>query len=138
MALVWLAVAIMFGVIEVATVAFFAAFIAAGAAAAAVAALLGAGVAAQVVVFVAVSLLGVLGLRPYALRSLRSHGRRLVSGAPAMIGQQALVVDEIQGAMQPGHVLISGERWPAVTANGISIAAGQTVVVDGGLYKGLW
>ena len=129
MALAWLVIAVAFGVVEVATVAFFAVFIAAGALAAALVAELGAGIIVQIVVFGAVSLLGLVAVRPFAVRRLRHRRHALVSGADAMIGQQAVVVDAIGSSVQPGHVLLSGERWPAISGNGTPIEAGQNVVV---------
>jgi membrane protein implicated in regulation of membrane protease activity len=129
MALAWLVAAILFGILEVATVAFFAVFIAAGALAAALVAQLGAGIVVQVLVFGMVSLLGLIALRPFAVRRLRHRGHALVSGADAMLGQHVVVVDAIPGTGEPGHVLISGERWPAISGNGATIEPGRTVVV---------
>ena len=46
-----------------------------------------------------------------------------------MVGQHVVVVDAIPGSGEPGHVLISGERWPAISGSGTNIEPGQTVVV---------
>jgi len=132
MALIWIGVALVFAVAEVATVSLFAAFISAGAIGAAVAAYLGAGIVEQGVIFFAVALAGILLARPPLLRYL--HHRRtpeMLSGAPSMVGQTALVVEAITGPHQRGHVRIAGENWPALTADGKPVKAGQTVqVVD--------
>ena len=130
MVLLWLVVAVAFALMEVATVAFFAAFISIAAFAAALTALLGGDIVVQAIVFAVVAVLGLLAVRPLAVSRFHIGRRaRLVSGAPAMVGQTAVVVDPINGAHQPGHVLISGERWPAVSAEGAVIEEGRTVMV---------
>jgi membrane protein implicated in regulation of membrane protease activity len=102
-----------------------------GAAAAAVVAFLGAPVAIQVVVFVAASGAGIFAARPPLMAYLkRRQGPELLSGAQAMIGQQAIVLDDIGGSHHPGHVRVSGESWLAVSADGSAIPAGSTIRVD--------
>lgn len=130
MAWIWLGVAIVFVLAEVATVAFFALFCAAGALAAALAAAIGFGLGGQVVAFAAVSLLGMLAVRPFLMRYVA--GRRapqMLSGASSMVGREALVVEPIRGPQQPGHVRISGEDWPALSVDGTALRAGAEVVV---------
>ena len=113
-------------VVEVASVAFYAAFLAVGALAAAVAALLGAGTLIQALVFLVISVAGVALVRPAVVRRRRP---RVVSGAQGMIGQTGLVVEPIEGRNQPGHVRVAGESWPAVSADGKPIEADATVTV---------
>lgn len=129
MALLWLAVALAFTVLEMVTLAFYAVFVVVGALAAALAAALGAPFWVQVVTLAVVSVLGVVGARPVLMRMVHhGHNPDVLSGAAAMIGQEAMVVDPIQGA-QPGHVRIGGENWPAVTADGSAVEQGQTIRV---------
>jgi membrane protein implicated in regulation of membrane protease activity len=127
----WLAVALAFAVAEMLTLAFYAVFLVIGGLAAAVAALVGVSQVGQVVVFCVVSIAGVLAARPPLMGYLnRNRPPETRSGAQAMIGQEAPVVEEIQ-THQPGHVRIAGESWPAISADGSSIPLGSTVVVDG-------
>lgn len=126
MALAWVIVAIVLAIAEVVSLAFYAAFLAAGALAAALVAALGLDLIVQGIVFVAVSGLGVVFVRPLLVR------RRLpalVSGAPGMIGQTGVVLDRIEDAHSIGHVRIQGDSWPAVSATGESIEEGATVTV---------
>src|ERR1700682_5462872 len=114
------------------TLAFYAIFFVIGGLAAAIAAQLGLPEVGQVVVFCVVSIAGVLAARPPMMRYLRSRGGPgLLSGAQAMIGVEAPVVDDIADAHNPGHVRIAGENWPAVSHDGTRIAAGSTVRVEG-------
>jgi membrane protein implicated in regulation of membrane protease activity len=102
MTFVWLAVALAFAVAEMLTLAFYAVFLVIGGLAAAVAALLGVSQVGQVVVFCVVSIAGVLAARPPLMGYLnRNRPPETRSGAQAMIGQQAPVIEEIQ-PHQPG------------------------------------
>lgn len=128
----WLAVALAFGVGEVSTLAFYALFVVLGALAAAAAAQLGLSLAGQVIVFAAVSVLGVLAARPPLMKYLQGRrGPLVLSGAESMIGEEAPVVDAIIDAHHPGHVRLHGENWPALGDGGQSIPAGSTVRVTG-------
>ncbi len=126
----WIAVAIVFAVAEVLTVAFFALFVTVAALGAAVAAALGLDILWQAIVFFVLAVVGLLGGRPPLMRYLRRRrAPALASGAQVMIGRTALVTDAISDAHQPGHVQIMGERWPAISADGSPIKAGQQVLV---------
>ncbi len=130
MTLVWIAVALVFAIAEVATVALFAGFVALGAVAAAVAAFAGGDVVTQAIVFAATSLLGIaIVRRPLVGYLQRRQGPETMSGAAAMIGQTAMVVDPIGGAHERGHVRIAGEDWPALTRDGRPVEAGVSVRV---------
>ena len=126
MVIAWIAFALAMALVEVASVAFYAAFLALGAIAAAVAALLGANVYVQAAVFLVFALVGILVIRPAILRR---RGPRLVSGAQGMIGRTGIVVEPIQSDHVGGHVRLAGESWPAVSADGKPIAADATVTV---------
>ncbi len=131
MTFVWLAVALAFGVAEMLSLAFYAVFLVVGGLAAAVAAVLGVPPVGQVIVFCLVSLVGVVAARPPLMRYVkRGHAAEVRSGAQAMIGMEAPVVDEIRGAHQPGHVRVAGESWPAISLDGSNIAEGSTVHID--------
>src|SRR2546426_632122 len=127
-AIVWLAVALVFAVVEVATAALFGGFVTLGALAAAVAAFVGADILTQAIVFAVVSMLGlVVARRPLMAYLKARHGPQTLSGAYAMIGQQAVVVDAITGAQDRGHVRIAGEDWPALSRDGLPVESGTLV-----------
>jgi membrane protein implicated in regulation of membrane protease activity len=126
MVIAWIVFALAMAVVEVASVAFYAAFLALGAIAAAVAALLGANVYVQAGTFLVFALVGILVVRPALVR--RRHPP-VVSGARGMIGQTGIVVEPIKGEHLAGHVRLAGESWPAVSADGKPIAADATVTV---------
>jgi membrane protein implicated in regulation of membrane protease activity len=128
--LLWIAIALVFAIAEVLTVGLFAGFISLGAFGAAIAAFVGDDIVFQSVVFAAVAILGIAVLRRPLLGYLQSRaGPVVLSGAAAMIGQTALVVDSIGGAHERGHVRIAGEDWPALTRDGRPVEAGALVRV---------
>ena len=101
-----------FGIGEMLTMGFFLAPFALGAAAAAIVDVAGAPELAAWIVFVAVSLLTLVLVRPIA----RSHMKappQIRTGAAALIGKQAVVLETIANHEGVGCVRIDGEVWTA-------------------------
>jgi membrane protein implicated in regulation of membrane protease activity len=95
------------------TTGFFLAPFAVGALLAAVAALIGAGTATQAIIFVAIALLMLAFLRPL-LASRMTSAPALRTGAAALIGQNAVVLERIVNHEAVGCVRIDGgEIWTA-------------------------
>jgi membrane protein implicated in regulation of membrane protease activity len=129
---VWLVIGALLFLFELRHLAFYALFGAVGSLAAAiVAAVAPSAVPVQAAVAVAVAAAGVVGARPYVSRAFASrregHVARGVHGG--LVGQEALTLDEVGSAHQVGHVRLVGERWLAVSGNGMPIAARTTVLV---------
>jgi membrane protein implicated in regulation of membrane protease activity len=125
-ALAWLALALVLGAIEVATLSLVFLMLALGAVGAAVAAALGAGGVVQVVVAVVVALL-LLGLLRPALAHRGRSGPDMLTGAAALVGREARVLDTVTDA--GGRVRLRGEVWSARSAGAESFLPGQTVRV---------
>lgn len=128
-ALAWLALALVLAAVEVATLDLFFAMLAAGALAAALAAALGGGLVVQVVTAVVVALLLLGLLRPLLVRRLHA-GDPTLTGAAALIGREARVVETVTDT--GGRVKILGEVWSARTGGSDltdSILPGQPVRV---------
>ena len=125
----WVIVAIAFAVVEILTVAFFAVFITIGALGAAVASLLGFNLLVQAIVLGVVGVVGIAAARPFLVQRLHIGSHRLLSGADSMVGHQGVLSEAIVGGGHPGHLLISGESWPAVTEDASSVPAQTAVVV---------
>jgi membrane protein implicated in regulation of membrane protease activity len=108
----WVIAAGAFGIGEMLTTSFFLAPFALGAALAAVVDAAGGGGLPAWIVFVAASLLTLLVVRPIA----RSHLKmppQIRTGAAALIGKQALVLEAINNHEGVGCVKIDGEVWTA-------------------------
>ncbi len=127
--IIWLVAALLLGAGELHARGLFLAPLAAGAALAAGASLAGAGLAVSLVIFVLLSTLVLRTLRPLVLR----HGRPAVAlrtGAAALVGQRALVVERIANDEGVGRVKIDGEVWTARSFDdGAVIEMGDVVEV---------
>jgi membrane protein implicated in regulation of membrane protease activity len=110
--ILWTVVAAAFTVGELHTNSFYLAPFAVGAAIAAVLAAVGAGGLVAVVAFAVAAILFLMLLRPVALRHRRSMPS-LRTGAAALVGQHALVVERIANREGVGTVKIGGEVWTA-------------------------
>jgi membrane protein implicated in regulation of membrane protease activity len=110
--IVWLVVALLLGAGELHARGLFLAPLAAGAATAAAASLAGASAAVSIVIFVLLSVLVLRTLRPLALRH-RRPAVALRTGAAAVVGQRAVVVERISNDAGVGRVKIDGEIWTA-------------------------
>ncbi|MBO0703398.1 MAG: NfeD family protein [Candidatus Dormibacteraeota bacterium] len=129
MLLLWIVVALVFAIVEVATVALYAGFLAVGAVVAAVvAAFLPSQELIQVGGFVVASGLGVVAVRPVVMRRLRRPvAAETLSGAQTMLGNLATIVKRVEGGEHRGHARIFGENWPAMSADGKPIEVGTEV-----------
>ena len=104
--LLWLILAVVFGVGEILTLGFFLAPFAGGAAVAAVVSAAGAPTAAALAVFLVIAIGLLLALRPLA----RAH-RRLPTSI--LVGKQAMVLERIANGEGVGCVRLDGEVWTA-------------------------
>ena len=127
MELIWLALLILFGVGEAATVGLASIWFAAGSLAALICALLGGPVWLQVVLFLVVSALCLVALRPI----VRKHFNTKVqpTNADRILGETARVTEEIDNFQGKGAVIISGMTWTARSSEATPIPAGSTVRV---------
>jgi membrane protein implicated in regulation of membrane protease activity len=109
---IWLVAACVLGAGEMHTGGFFLAPFAAGAAAAAIVSLAGVGTPLAVVVFLLVSVLVLGTLRPLARRHRRLPPS-IRTGAAALVGRNATVLERIANDEGVGCVRIDGEVWTA-------------------------
>jgi membrane protein implicated in regulation of membrane protease activity len=110
--IIWLIAAGVLGVAEMHQGAFYLAPFALGAALAAIVSLLGAGAALSAVVFVAASAIVFATLRPVARRH-RQLPPSIRTGAAALVGRPAIVLERIANDEGVGCVRIGGEVWTA-------------------------
>lgn len=106
----WLIVAVVFGIGEIATLGFFLAPFAGGALVAALVAGAGGGAVVSWVAFLVVSVVLLAALRPVALRH-RKQAPQLRTGTAALVGRTATVVEKVGG--DEGCVRLDGEIWSA-------------------------
>ena len=110
--LLWLILAVIFAVGEIATLGFFLAPFAGGAAVAAVVSAIGVPFVGSLAVFLVVSVILLAALRPLA-RSHRRMPPSLRTGTAALVGKSATVVERIANDEGVGCVKLDGEIWTA-------------------------
>jgi len=110
--IVWLVVACLLGIGEMHQGGFYLAPFAIGAGLAAVVGLLGVGVLLSTIVFLAASGIVFATLRPVARRH-RQLPPAIRTGAAALIGKSAIVIERIANDEGIGCVKIDGEVWTA-------------------------
>jgi membrane protein implicated in regulation of membrane protease activity len=106
----WLALSIALGVAEVFSLDLVLLMLAAGGVVGMLAALLGAPLVLQVLLAIAASVAMLAVVRPSVVRRLHT-GPELRLGHQALVGRQAIVVDEV--SVHGGQVRIGGELWTA-------------------------
>jgi membrane protein implicated in regulation of membrane protease activity len=107
---IWLIVAVAFGVGEIATLGFFLAPFAGGALVAALVAGAGGGAVLSWIAFLVVSVVLLAALRPVAIRHLK-QAPSLRTGTAALVGHMATVVERV--GRDEGCVRLDGEIWTA-------------------------
>lgn len=127
----WLALFVVLLVIEIITMGLTTIWFAAGAFIAFVAGILGFGVTVQVVVFIVVSAVLLIMTRPLAVKYFNQERQK--TNAESLIGQQALVIEDIDTLEAKGRVEIRGMEWAAKTDEPDGKIAKNTVVVVNGI-----
>jgi membrane protein implicated in regulation of membrane protease activity len=122
-ALAWVVLAVIAGIIEISTPHFGVIFVSVAAIVTALVAALGFGIVVQVLVFVIVLGLSLTLLRPRLVSKMSGQG--LPSRTEALIGRDAIVTHDIESAIGAGRINVGGEDWAASAP--ISIPAGTRV-----------
>lgn len=125
--LIWLALLLLFCAAEAATVGLTSIWFVAGALAALIAALAGGPVWLQVTLFIVISLLCLIAVRPLARRYL--NPKIQPTNADRVIGMEAQVTEAIDNLQGTGAVTIGGTAWSARSENDTPIPAGALVRV---------
>jgi membrane protein implicated in regulation of membrane protease activity len=109
---IWILVAVAFGIGEVLTTTFVLAPFSVGALVAALVAAIGGGAVGSWLTFIVVSLLTLWVVRPIARAHMRTPAA-LRTGTAALIGRRAIVLERIANDEGVGCVRIDGEVWTA-------------------------
>ena len=125
--IVWLVLLLLFAGAEAASVGLTSIWFAAGALCALIAALLGGALWVQIALFLMVSVLCLLAVRPLARRHL--NNRVEATNADRVIGEQAQVTEDIDNIRGKGAVVIRGVAWTARSEDGSPVPAGALVKV---------
>ncbi len=125
-AIVWLAALVVFVVVEILTMGLTTIWFAGGALTAFIVCVAGGGLAAQIVLFFAVSCVLLFFTRPIAKK--RFNNDRIRTNAESLIGEQAVVLEPIDNLNASGLVQIQGQEWTARSKDGKIRMEKDTVV----------
>jgi len=125
--LFWLGALIVFGVAEAVTVGLTSVWFALGALGALTVAALGGGLWLQITVFIALSALSMILLRPLAKKYLTPGYRP--TNADRVIGAIGIVTEEINNLKAAGLVSVFGQIWTARSEQDIVIPPGVKVKI---------
>lgn len=126
---IWLIVAIILVILEIATAGFGVICFAIGAGFSALIAGLGGNLTWQIVIFAVVSLLTFIFLRPVVMRFLEKKSKDVKTNAEAIVGRKGVVSERIDATQHTGRVAIDGDDWKAVSEDASVIEKGQTVEI---------
>ncbi len=124
---VWLALAVVLGIVEGATAGLVSMWFAGGAIAAFIAALLGWFWPAQIVTFVVTSAILLACFRPLAKK--RAVVNPVATNADRIIGRSAIVTEPIDNLKATGAVRVDGVDWTARSSGDTPIESGETVKI---------
>ena len=109
----WVIIFIVLLIIEIFTMGLTTIWFAGGALAAFLMGIIGFGTVIQVIVFIIVSIALLIVTRPIALKYFNKERQK--TNAESLIGQQALVMEDIDTLHAKGLVEVNGQEWSAKT-----------------------
>ena len=124
----WIAFMVAMLVLEASTTNLVSIWFAAGSLGAIVAKVLGAGIYVQILVFIAVSGLTLAIAWPF-IKKYRQK-KSIATNFDMIIGETAIVTDDISSEKFAGTVKIAGKEWSAVTKDGSEVLKGEKVTVE--------
>ena len=128
MTIFWLIAFILFVVGEAVTVGLVSIWFAVGSLGALLTAALGGGLWLQIAVFLILSALSLMLLKPLSRKWMAGH-KAARTNADRVIGETALVTEDIDNTMATGQVQVDGQIWTARSAHDVVIPAGSQVKV---------
>lgn len=123
---VWLALVIIFVVVECLTVGLFSIWFAGGAFTAMILAMAGAGIAWQAVAFFVVSGALIAATRPFVKKYLMN--KKVKTNYESVIGEVAKVIETIENYNQTGAVFADGKEWTARAVKDADVIAKGSLV----------
>lgn len=125
---IWLALAVVFLIVESSTVSLVSIWFTIGALAAMVASMLGAQLWLQILIFLAVSGVALACLRPVFRKLIKP--KVVSTNVDALIGSEGLVTEDIDNLSAQGQVKLGGIYWSARSTSGEKISTGNQITVD--------
>ena len=125
----WIVLFIILLIIEIATMGLTTVWFAGGALVAFLAAYIGFGIVVQVVLFLMISILLLVLTRPVAMKFFNQQREK--TNAESLIGQKAVVIEEINTLHATGRAIVNGMEWSAKPEESESIPVDAVVLIKG-------
>lgn len=123
----WLIVFVVFAALELGTMGLTCIWFAIGALAGCVASLLGGNWIVQAIVFIVVTVLVLIFLRPIAIKYINNNAEK--TNVDSMAGKTGKVTTEIDNINATGKIIVDGMEWTARSSEGEIIPEGTLVTV---------
>ncbi len=125
---IWLIIALIAGIAEAATVSLISVWFALGAVASAIAAAFRLGTVAQIIIFLAVSLV-LMALTAPLCKKFRM-GEKTPTNADRLIGRTGIITEDVDPLQGKGEVKVSGQVWSVQVRGDGRAKIGDNVIVE--------
>ena len=123
----WIGAVIAFVIIEAATYQLVSVWFAVGSVGGMITYMLGFGFGAQMAVFLILSVITLLCLRPLSMKLLKPKG--LKTNADSLVGKEVLITKGVSNVNASGEGKVNGMTWTVRSADGSEINKGDVAVV---------
>ncbi len=130
MGIVWFIAVAVFLMIEAATYQMVSIYFAVGAVGGLIAYLLGAGTYIQLVIFIAVSAVLIVLLRPISMKMLKNRDKDAVTNTDTLIGRNVYITEEVNNIKESGQGKINGNYWTVRSTDNSVIPAGSVAEIE--------
>ncbi|MCD8180544.1 MAG: NfeD family protein [Firmicutes bacterium] len=128
-AVIWLAGIAVFAILEALTYQIVSVWFALGAVGGLTAAILGAQFNVQITVFLIISVVCLICLRPLSRKLIKTKKEK--TNVDSLIGKEVLITEDVNNLLGNGAGKINGLTWSVKSADNSQIAANETAVVEG-------
>lgn len=123
----WLVVFVVFAALELVTMGLTCIWFAIGAIAACIASFFSGNWVVQAIVFIVVTVLVLIFLRPFAIKHINNKAEK--TNVESMAGKTAKVIKEIDNINATGMIVVDGMEWTARSSDGAVIPQGELVTI---------
>lgn len=125
--IIWLAAVIAFIILEASTYQMVCVWFIVGSIGGMIASMLGAGFWVQMTVFLVVSIVLLILMRPLAMKRLNSH--KVKTNADSLIGKKVLITETVDNTKATGQGKIDGAVWTVRSSDGSVIEEGEVAEI---------
>ena len=125
---IWIAALIAFVIIEAVTYQLVTIWFAVGALGALICSICGMGIPAQAAVFLILSIVMLVVLRPVSKRYLKNKTEK--TNVDSLVGMDVLITEDVDNVAGLGRGKLCGMEWTVRSADDTPISAGETAVVE--------